>query len=353
MKTTTMKSKYLISFFLVISTILSSSFQKDNQPPQFKDKLSEYQLFEGNPALQKPAKGVMPYTLNAPLFSDYAYKVRFVKLPDNQYVNYNSDSVFSFPVGTVIAKTFYYPHDFKNEKKGRRLLETRILIHEEKGWIALPYIWNDEQTEAFLEVAGGTTNVNFKDDKGAKQAFEYTIPNKNQCKGCHEKSGVLTPIGPSARQLNGDFYYAESIENQLIKWKNAEILRGVPDDINSIPKFVNYSDIKANINDRAKAYLDVNCAHCHNRQGPAQTSGLFLDWLTTDSTAYGFYKTPVAAGRGSGNLKYSIVPGKPHESILLYRMQSLDPGVMMPELGRSRLHTEGLQLIKDWISQLK
>jgi uncharacterized repeat protein (TIGR03806 family) len=350
-----MKNKNFITYFIFFLSIIvfSSSLVKEYDTPQLKERLSEYSLFEGNMALQNPAKGVMPYALNSPLFSDYAYKDRFVKLPDNQYVNYNSDSVFQFPIGTIIAKTFYYPNDFKNEKKDRRLLETRLLIHEEKGWTALPYIWNEEQTDAILEVAGGTTNVNFKNDKGVKQSFEYTVPNKNQCKGCHEKFGILTPIGPSARQLNGHFTYMEGVENQLIKWKNAGILRGLPDDIKTVPKFVNYNDLKENIHERAKAYLDVNCAHCHNRQGPALTSGLFLDWLTTDSTAYGFYKTPVAAGRGSGNLKYDIVPGKPTESILLYRMQSLDPGVMMPELGRSRAHTEGVQLIKDWIAQMK
>ena len=83
------------------------------------------------------------------------------------------------------------------------------------------------------------------------------------------------------------------------------------------------------------------------------TSGLFLDWKTTDSTAYGFYKTPVAAGRGSGNLKYDIVPQKPNESILVYRLASIDPGEMMPEVGRKLVHTEGVELIREWIKTMK
>ncbi len=323
-------------------------------PPNYKEKLSEYNFFEGKISDQKPTNKVMPYALNAPLFSDYAYKLRFIQLPDNQSVVYNTDSVFQFPKGTAIIKTFYYKNDERNDKKGRRLIETRLLLNDEKsGWISLPYIWNDEQTDAFLEVAGGITTVIWRDEKGGKKTLEYAVPNMNQCKGCHERSGVMTPIGPSARQLNGDFQYADGVDNQLIRWKKANILRGAPDDLKVIPQLPNYENTSATLDSRAKAYLDINCAHCHNLQGPAQTSGLFLDWKTTDSTAYGFYKTPVAAGRGSGNLLFDIVPGRPQESILVYRMQSLDPGVMMPEMSRRLQHTEGVHLIKEWIKAMR
>ncbi len=343
--------------YIFIATIfiinLATTFKQDNAPTHsYKEKLSEYGFFEGKISEQQPAKNVMPYTLNAPLFSDYAYKLRFVQLPDNQQVAYNADSVFQFPKGTAIIKTFYYKNDERNDKKGRRLIETRVLLHQENGWVSLPYIWNDDQTDAVLEVTGGTTKVAWRDAQGAKKEFEYIVPNMNQCKGCHERNGVMTPIGPSARQLNGDFKYADGTENQLIKWKNANVLRG-GEDVKNAPKLVHYDDATASLDARARAYLDINCAHCHNKTGPAQTSGLLLDWKTTDSTAYGFYKTPIAAGRGSGNLKFDIVPGKPNESILVYRMESTDPGVMMPELSRSQQHTEGVKLIKEWIKSMK
>ena len=348
-----MKNTYFLSALIALFLMDKSAKRTESNTHNFKEKLSEYAFFEGKINEQKPAKNTLPYALNAPLFSDDALKLRFVQIPENQSVVYNSDSVFQFPIGTALIKTFYYPLEFKNEKKGKRLVETRVLLHEKNGWVSLPYIWNAEQTDAFLEVAGGTTNVSFKDEKNVKQTFEYTIPNMNQCKGCHERNGVMTPIGPSARQLNGDFNYAEGTENQLIRWKNSNILKGVSDDLKDVPRTVNYDNTHENIETRARAYLDINCAHCHNKTGPAQTSGLFLDWQSTDSTALGFYKTPVAAGRGSGNLKYSIVPRKPNESILLYRMESLDPGVMMPELGRKRRHTEGVKLIREWIAMMK
>jgi hypothetical protein len=118
-----------------------------------KMKLSDYGFFQGDLRQQIPATGVVPYHLNTPLFSDHAEKLRFVHLPAGSTIPYNDTAVFNFPVGTSLIKTFYYPLDFRDPSKGRRLMETRVLVHEEKGWKALPYIWNVEQTEAVLDVA--------------------------------------------------------------------------------------------------------------------------------------------------------------------------------------------------------
>jgi hypothetical protein len=104
---------------------------------------------------------------------------------------------------------------------------------------------------------------------------------------------------------------------------------------------------------RARAYLDINCGHCHNKSGPANTSGLFLDIHETNPTALGIQKTPVAAGRGSGNLSHDIEPGKPEKSILIYRMNTNDPGFAMPEIGREQIHKEGIALISKWIKEMK
>lgn len=346
-------NKVFISIISCISlTFLMSIDSEINSEFNYPEKLSDFALFKGKIEDQIPSEDVLPYRLNSPLFSDYAHKLRFVKIPKGTQVSFNSDSVFQFPVGTIIAKTFYYKNDERVEAKGRRLMETRILIHEAKGWKALPYIWNKEQNEAILEVAGGGDLVSWIDEQGKKQSFDYVVPNMNQCKGCHERQGIMTPIGPSARQLNGDLAYENGThENQLAHWKNKNVLSNLP-ELSAVPKMPSYSDLNAPLDLRAKAYLDINCAHCHNPVGPAQSSGLFLHWNNSNKTSYGFMKTPVAAGRGSGNLSYDIVPGKPEESILAYRMHSQDPGVMMPELGRRLSHKEGIDLIKNWIKSL-
>ena len=145
----------------------------DGAPPF--EKLSQYGLFQGNGSTQQPAPGVIPYDLNTPLFSDYTEKFRFVKLPAGQAAVYSSDGPFEFPVGTIIAKTFAYPADARDAKLGRRLLETRILKHEPQGWVGLPYIWNADQTEAMLDVAGDMVDVNWIDEhrRGAKEQLHH------------------------------------------------------------------------------------------------------------------------------------------------------------------------------------
>lgn len=311
--------------------------------------LSEYGFFEGNIAEQKPAEGVMPYGLNTPLFSDYAEKLRFVRLPEGTTVPYNDKEVFDFPVGTHIAKTFFYYDDARNPEKGRRLMETRVLIHEEDGWKALAYVWNEDQSDAYLEVAGDDFDVSFVHTDGKKKKFTYTVPNVNQCKGCHSFNGAMRPIGPSARQLHGEFAYAGGTAHQLDHWQQAGLLTGLPADHAEIPRTARWDNPAEPLDARARAWLDINCAHCHRAEGPASTSGFFLDIHQTDPTVLGVNKFPVAAGRGSGGLTYDIEPGKPGKSILYYRIVSKDPGIMMPELGRALVHEEGVALIKEWI----
>jgi hypothetical protein len=158
----------------------------------------------------------------------------------------------------------------------------------------------------------------------------------------------MMPIGPSAWQLNGEHDYGTGKENQLKHWAAAGILTGMP---GQLPKGVVWNNpATGTVEERARMWLDINCAHCHRGDGPASTSGLHLGWQEKDKLKLGVGKTPVAAGRGSGNLRFSIVPGKPEESIILYRLKSTDPGVMMPELGRTQMQPEAVALIREWIA---
>ena len=322
-----------------------------------KIRLSEYVFFTGKISELSPAAGVFPYEVNAPLFSDYAEKARFVFLPNGQPMIYDAEKAFEFPTGAVLIKNFYYWNDARSHEKGRKILETRLLIKEEKGWKALEYIWNEAQDDAILEVAGASFAHNWIDPKGKRQEIEYIAPNLNQCKGCHSYDGQFVPIGVTARQLNRE----EKGENQLLSWQKSGRLT-LPENFTpeQAPLLTDYriamateKGLSADHATAARAYLDGNCAHCHNPHGPASTSGMFLEYNQSSPEHLGVGKAPVAAGRGSGNRRYGIVPGKPSESILVFRMESDDPGIRMPELGRQLKHQEGVALIKDWIKEMK
>ncbi|CAN4278115.1 hypothetical protein LJR125_000977 [Pseudoxanthomonas sp. LjRoot125] len=317
-------------------------------------------------------QGVVPYDLNTPLFSDYAHKLRTVWMPEGTSATYKAQQSFDFPVGTILSKTFYYPLPAGQAWDGKsvartppsqsslegealdlakvRLIETRLLVHRAEGWVALPYVWNDAQTEATLKRTGELVALELVDAAGAREAVNYQVPDQNQCGGCHitdNKSRKLLPIGPKARHLNRSFDYAGGRENQLARLARVGYLTGVPA---GPPRLADAMDATASLDARARAYLDVNCGHCHSATGPAITSGLWLDAGTQDRLKLGFCKQPIAAGKGTGNRLHDIEPGNAAASIFEFRMDSDDPAIMMPELGRSVVHREGLQLIRDWIN---
>ncbi len=336
-------------------------------------KLSDWHLVYADRGHLALNSGVVPYDLNTPLFSDYALKLRTIWLPQGAVAKYDEKASFDFPVGTIISKTFYYPlptgarHGSKSVARSYgasagaidlanvRLIETRILVRREGGWQALPYVWNDAQTDAELARTGDAKSLELVSDDGAKEAFTYVVPNENQCAGCHVvdlKTKQIAPIGTKARHLNRDYRYAAGSENQLVHWTNLGYLQGTPDAGNA-PKNADWRDLKQSLDARARAYLDVNCGHCHNAKGPANTTALDLTAFAQADRYLGVCKPPVAAGRGTGDHFFDIVPGKPQDSILPFRMLSSEPGVMMPEQGRNTTHREGAALITEWISAMQ
>ena len=285
--------------------------------------LREFGFFR-DPAAQVPAAGVAPYRLNMPLFSDGAEKLRFVYLPEGADVGIGEQGLLQFPVGSALIKTFAF-----GEGADRRLIETRVLLHRADGWLALPYVWDEEQYDATLALAGKRVPVTTP----AGEQISYRVPNKNQCKECHGLQGAVTPIGPKTRNLSAEWLQA--------------FLGTVPEGSDTMPRWEDRES--AAIEAAARAYLDVNCAHCHRPGSTASNSGLDLRWEIDDRHALGIDKRPVAAGRGSGGLMFDIVPGDPEASILAYRMASAEPGVAMPELGKATVHEEGVALVERWI----
>ena len=308
--------------------------------------LSSYGFFKGELKKLEPVNGVFPYSINSALFSDYAFKKRFIKLPTGSSIGYNEKEVLDFPEGTILIKNFYYPNSFQRPNERVRILETRLLILKNTVWEAITYVWNDEQTEAHLDVAGKSIPVSWTDTDGALRKIDYSVPSVNQCRGCHLKGDKVMPIGPSARQLN-----LGKLKNQLVDWQERNVLTGLP-ELSSVPRLVSYDEQAESVSNRARAWLEVNCAHCHRPDGQAKTSGLHLAADVSSLMEIGIGKAPVAAGKGSGGRRFSIVPSRPDESILLYRIESTDPGIMMPEMGRRLAHTEGVALVRRWIQAM-
>ncbi|WP_323846906.1 SO2930 family diheme c-type cytochrome [Microbulbifer magnicolonia] len=345
-------------------------YERDAVP----ERLSDWHIVEVIDGELTPNSGVTPYDLNTALFTDYAHKLRTVWMPAGTSAKYG-DERFDYPVGTVLSKTFYYPKDasgavlrtddYRNDYvEGRagealdldnvRLMETRLLVKRADGWQALPYVWNAEQTEATLEIAGDASRLQLVSAAGDSSAFTYVVPDANQCAGCHadnhtEKS--IKPLGPRARHLNKDYAYASGVQNQLLHWQQIGYLSDMP-EFAAIPRNADYADTGLPLEERARAYLDINCGHCHNPSGAADTSGLMLAHNEEDRRRLGLCKPPVAAGTGSGNRLFAIVPGEPDKSILNFRVESTDPGAMMPELGRSLVHEEGTALLREWIASM-
>jgi uncharacterized repeat protein (TIGR03806 family) len=307
-------------------------------------KLADYGLFK-DAAAREPAEGVTPYDLVNALFSDHAGKHRLVYVPKGKQASYAADGVFDFPVGSVLVKTFAFAPDMRQPAEGERYIETRLLIHKAGGWVAYPYIWNAEETEATYAPVGGRVKIDTISAAGEPLALDYHVPNRNQCKLCHSSDDTLIPIGPTARSLNHE---GPAGVGQLEDWAARGILAGLPADPPAAPPA--FGD--APLEQRARAWLDINCAHCHRAGGGASNSGLFLAWNETNPTGWGIHKRPTAAGRGSGNALFVIEPGRPEASILVHRMESNEPGVMMPELGRTVVDAQGLALMRDWIAAM-
>ena len=372
----------LIAAF-VLSCLLAAC-SREPEPVSFfaegrPEKLSQWHVLAVDSGRLAPNKGVVPYELNTPLFSDYAHKLRTVWMPPGMPARYSPTDIFDMPVGTVISKTFYYPkvdgqaagsqqvrqtYDATKDFAGEgldlahvRLIETRLFVRRADGWSALPYVWNAEQTEATLARTGDQVELELVDDKAAHQRFTYVVPNENQCASCHMtqlKSREVQPIGLKARHLNREHAYdapgGAVSENQLAHLVKVGYLAGLPSE--GVPRAADWRDDSAPLVERARAYLDINCAHCHSGKGAANTTALALDAFAPVDRTMGLCKPPVAAGKGTGDRLFAIVPGKPDASIMAYRLASTEGGVMMPELGRSTVHAEGVALIRDWIASL-
>lgn len=305
---------------------------------------------------------VLPYSLNTPLFSDYALKERHLYVPEGQAAPSDPRWTYDFPVGSAILKTFVVVPDLRDPDVDRRRVETRVLIRQDDGWVAWPYIWDEDGRDATYAPSGDTIVSSVIDRDGVERPFTYLVPQKNQCQECHEIEDTTTgekgivPIGPTVRNLDG----VHDGVDQLQALTEAGLLQPAPAE--RARPAIDWKALRDTdwttvdddtLNAAARDYLDVNCAHCHNERAVnGVTSQLFLSWDNADRFRLGVCKKPGSAAKGTGGRAFDIVPGDPDASILHYRMQTDDVGSMMPDIGRSLVHGEGVALIAEWIRRM-
>lgn len=366
-----MKIKGLL--FLIIISFLASCSSDDNYvdlpedpiSPVFLDlelvpyqKLSEYVFFEGEMKNQMPVYGVLPYEPISSLFTDYAKKKRFVWMPSNTKATYNGDSaILDFPVGTILIKNFYYDNVLPGNTT--RILETRLMIRKEEGWIFGQYKWNDEQTEAELDMNGSFASISWIDEFGATQTVSnYRIPSEHECLICHKTiipvnevvQEIPIPIAPKPESMNKIYNYGNESKNQLAKWIEYGYLdSNIPSNIQAV---IDYSDVSQPLELRVRSYLDVNCAHCHKENSHCDYRSIRLAFSETSNLQnIGVCQEP--EGTSEEGITHVIAPQNIERSMMYFRMSTNDPAYMMPLVGRSIIHTEGIQLMEEWINSLE
>ncbi|WP_240507598.1 hypothetical protein [Winogradskyella aurantia] len=321
------------TLLLVIGLIVSCSKDDSVSPvpeepivAEFRTKLSELNLYTGAMKDLNISSKAFKYQLNTPLFTDYAQKERLIALPEGGRMRFNGEGLPIFPDNTLIAKTFYYNIDNRDVSLGRQIIETRILIKSNGEWTTGNYKWNEEQTDALLDLNGSTVPVTWINDDGISNSINYVIPSDADCFTCHKSYDNITPIGPKLRSLNFEIEGANQIQRLL----DNDQLFGL-DNPNNVNTIVNWEDTSQSLESRARAYFDVNCAHCHIPGGFCEDQSI----LNLDHSV---------------NLSNSFITER--KASILSRVSSYNPGFSMPLIGTTIVHDEGLELIESYLNTL-
>ena len=315
------------------------------------ERLSDYGFFVGDLADQEPNAGVIPYSVNAPLWADAAGKGRFMALPEGGTIGYAEQDEWTFPAGTVFIKSFYFDQD-RGEAEDLRIIETRLLVLDEDGdWQPHIYLWDEQQTDADHIVAGADIDVSYTDASGQSGSQLYLVPDQNACETCHARDDQKLILGPTTHQLNRSWSIEGDEVNQIDWLREQGLFSGDVPPAAELGAFPDPAGDAA-LEKRARAYLHGNCAHCHRPGGNGGASGLKFGAFVENPTEYGVCKLPAAAGAGAGGRQYDIWPGRPEQSIVPYRMASEDPDVKMPELPNLLHDPFGVELIEAWIAAM-
>jgi len=313
-------------------------------------KLSDYRFFVDTMVQLHPNDGVLPYDVITPLFSDYAKKKRFIWMPAGSGAQYISDNeVVNFPEGTVMIKSFYY--DNVQPTGERKVIETRLIYKKNGEWKFADYIWNDEQTEATYDAEGAYQMIEWIDTDGQSRTVNYRIPSEVECYTCHKFNDTSTPIGPKPQNLNKSIVYEDGLKNQLQKWVEVGYLNNnYPNDIETV---VDWSDGSQSLENRWRAYVDMNCSHCHREGSHCDYRPLRLAWSeTSNPDNLGVCIQPQEVIPQQPQLTHVIARSNVNRSMMYYRLNATLEQERMPLLGRTVVHEEAIELLEAYINSL-
>ena len=321
---------YIINLGGSIHRIAGDSGTQTGQIPAL---LSDWGCFQPGD-ISAFSSHVIPYDINALLWSDHADKGRFMAIPDGTTIDIDDEGRFDLPVGSVVAKNFHL---------NGQLIETRLLLHHQQphGWKGYSYEWNATETEATL-----LTGAKDKDING--QIWHY--PGRAECDSCHTSIAGFT-LGPEVGQLNRSFVYPGTAidANQLITLETINVLTNSLSDAEKSTAFYAIDDTAYSAERRARSYLHSNCANCHQPGGPGG-GDMDLRMATAFVDARICNEAPLGDTLGLTS-PVIIAPGNPDQSVLVLRMED-SAQHRMPPLASSVVDTQAAAVIREWISDL-
>ena len=296
----------------------------------------------------QPAAGLLPYDLVLAFWSDGAVKTRFVAIPAGKVV-FSATGEWTFPPGTVFVKTFELPLDAAQPQRRRRL-ETRLLVLNGNGGVyGVDYRWRPDLSDADLLPGSATEEIAVRDAAGHEHTQTWYYPSREDCTTCHN-SHTPGQLGPKTRQMNRELRYADGLtENQLRHWNRLGLFSPALADasIASLPALARPDDASRTLADRARSYLDANCAHCHR---PGGTVANFDARYDTPPAQQNIIDGPVLIDEGVDRARV-VSPHDPWRSIMLMRLDT-NGDLRMPPLARKTIDTQGVALLRQWVEDM-
>jgi|GEM_PF-323233 len=321
-------------------------------PPQF---LSQTGAFS-NLSNLNPRSGLVPYTVNTPLWSDGASKKRWIAVPNDGSHNTNAEQItfsengeWQFPPGTVFVKHFELPINEGNPSITARVETRFIVIAEDGGAYGVTYKWNDAGTDAELLTSGDSKTFTITRANGSQYSQVWDYPSRTDCNTCHNANANFV-LGVKTRQLNGNMTYPSgTTDNQLNTWQSLGMFSNgfTSGQISGFPKMVPLGDNTANLETKVRSYLDANCAHCHRPNG---VEGAFDARFSTPLSSQNLINT-IGISHNTANGSVIVKPKDPGNSELWVRDNSLGNNAM-PPLAKSIIDDEYIDVLTDWINSL-